>query len=211
MARGLFSSANNFSTSSVITSYPFTFACWFRTSDVNTGETMVNMTELASGDWFDLALAAGGAVRANATDFGTGSGVADTSSVAANNSWHHACGVFQAANSRSAYIDGSSKVTSAVNVNANIGGVDEIQVGWFRSVIGSSLHHIAEVGIWSVALSDEEVASLAEGYSCNLIRSQNLIHHMPLIRNSQDLRGDLVENGTVGVTNHPPIIGVLAA
>ena len=211
MARGPFSPTNNFFTSSVITSYPFTFSAWFNTSNNTISSGLVNTTELPSGDWIDLGIIPGGIVRASSTDFGVDSDGAVSSSGAGNDEWHNACGVFAASDDRAAYLDGSSKGTTSVNIAANIGGMDEIQIGWFRAIgTGPSPHVIAEVGVWDVALTDEEIAVLGKGFSCHYIRPQNLIHHMPLVRRSLDLQGDLTEAGTVLVADHPPIIGAIA-
>ncbi len=211
MARGPFSPTNNFASSTPITAYPFTFAAWVQSSDITTGNEIVVLTELPSGDSHQLIQAIGGTVRVSSVDFTVGSGTANSTASMSNNTWSHACGVFSAANSRSAYLNGGNKETDTNNINANMAGMDEIEIGFFRAVGSDRNLDIAEVGIWDVALSDEEVAALGHGYSCHLIRPQNLIHHMPLMRGSQDFKGDLSENGTVNVASHPPILGAIAA
>jgi hypothetical protein len=66
---------------------------------------------------------------------------------------------------------------------------------------------IAEVGIWSAALTDAEIVSLAKGMTCNLVRPQSLVFYAPLIRNLQDVKGGLTltNNNTATVFNHPRV------
>ena len=66
---------------------------------------------------------------------------------------------------------------------------------------------IAEVGIWNVALTAEEIASLAKGVSCARIRPQSLKFHAPLVRDLIDTRGGLTitNNNAATVADHPRI------
>jgi hypothetical protein len=65
----------------------------------------------------------------------------------------------------------------------------------------------AEVGIWNVALTDAEVASLAKGMTCDKVRPQSLVFYAPLVRSLQDVRGGLTitNNNTATVANHPRV------
>jgi hypothetical protein len=66
---------------------------------------------------------------------------------------------------------------------------------------------IAEVGIWNVALTAAEIASLADGMTCDKVRPQSLVFYAPLVRDLQDVRGGLTitNNNTATVANHPRI------
>ncbi len=66
---------------------------------------------------------------------------------------------------------------------------------------------IAEVGIWNVALTDAEIASLADGMTCDKVRPQSLVFYAPLVRDLQDVRGGLTitNNNTATVANHPRV------
>ncbi len=211
MARGPFNQTDNMSTTSAITAYPFTVSMWLKTPDGSTSDTAWTLTELPTNDSFGIVQLAGGAIRVSSTNFSVNSGSAVTTNTMSNNTWHHACGIWESASSRSAFIDGADKTTETTNVAANIAGMDEIEIGHFRSNTANDGMEIAELGIWDVTLSDAEIASLGKGFSCHLIRPQSLIHHMPLIRKTIDLRGDITESGTVPVIDHPPIIGAIAA
>ena len=66
---------------------------------------------------------------------------------------------------------------------------------------------IAEVGIWNVALTAEEIASLADGMTCDKVRPQSLVFYAPLVRDLQDQKGGLTitNNNGATVANHPRI------
>jgi len=66
---------------------------------------------------------------------------------------------------------------------------------------------IAEVGIWDVALTAAEIASLGKGITCDRVRPQSLKFYAPLIRNLQDVRGGvtITNNGGATVANHPRV------
>jgi hypothetical protein len=67
---------------------------------------------------------------------------------------------------------------------------------------------IAEVGVWNVALTADEIAGLAKGFRCRMIRPQSLRFDLRMIRNLQDLSQGLAMTNTNGATvsNHPRII-----
>jgi len=66
---------------------------------------------------------------------------------------------------------------------------------------------IAEVGIWNAALTAAEIASLANGMTCEKIRPQSLVFYAPLVRDLIDQKGGLAitNNNAATVSNHPRI------
>ncbi len=66
---------------------------------------------------------------------------------------------------------------------------------------------IAEVGIWNVALTAAEIASLADGFTCDRVRPQSLVFYAPLIRDLHDIARGLAitNNNTATVANHPRV------
>lgn len=72
---------------------------------------------------------------------------------------------------------------------------------------GISEGDIAEVGIWNVALTQPEIASLSRGMTCNKIRPQNLVFYAPLVRDLIDTRGRLIitNNDNATVADNPRI------
>jgi hypothetical protein len=63
------------------------------------------------------------------------------------------------------------------------------------------------LAIYSVVLTAAEVASLADGMTCDKVRPQSLVFYAPLVRNLQDVRGGLTitNNNTATVANHPRV------
>ena len=66
---------------------------------------------------------------------------------------------------------------------------------------------IAECGIWNVALTADEIASLADGMTCDKVRPQSLVFYAPLVRDLVDVRGGLTitNNNTATVADHPRV------
>lgn len=195
------------SASSPITgdTFPFTFACWFYQSTLATGVMM--STSPANGNYFGLAVLAAGNVRAIRT--GVGFFDVDTSTTATANTWNHACGVFTAINDRTAYLNAGGAVngTSAGSDTVN---ASDVLIGARRlnGTLGTYYTGlVAEVGIWSAALTAAEIGSLSKGVACRLIRPQSLVFYAPLIRDLIDVRGGLAitNNGTATVANHPRV------
>ena len=66
---------------------------------------------------------------------------------------------------------------------------------------------IAELGVWNVALTAAEIASLAKGMACDKVRPQSLSFYALLARDLIDVRGGttITNNNTATVANHPRI------
>ena len=66
---------------------------------------------------------------------------------------------------------------------------------------------MAEIGIWSAALSAAEIASLAKGMTCDKVRPQSLVFYAPLVRDLIDQKGGLTitNNNGATVAAHPRV------
>ena len=197
-------------TSAPVTSAPLTIACWARRSNVaGNGACFVQLSnlEVLSGGFGLIHNTATNTIRANAQAAGGTAQVAITTSGMSNNTWHHVCGVFASSTSRTAYIDAGNSGTNTASVVPD--SVDNTLVGvsWFGSYSNYADALIAEVGIWNVALTAEEIASLADGFTCDKVRPQSLVFYAPLVRSLQDVRGGLTitNNNTATVANHPRV------
>lgn len=199
----------------VVSVHPLTIACWFRSDDITVGQILmaIHSDDYPGADFWSLACsgdASGDPVSAISGVSLTAFSTAETTTGYSANTWHHACGVFSANNSRAAYIDGGSKGTNSIA--RNVSGVDTTNIGAFNitgvGTFSAMSGRIAEAGIWNAALTDAEVAVLAAGYSPLFVRPQNLIAYWPLIREEdQDRVGgyNLTAYNTPGVSNHPRI------
>jgi hypothetical protein len=64
----------------------------------------------------------------------------------------------------------------------------------------------ADLGMWQATLTSAEIASLANGFSCDKIRPQSLVYYSPLVRDIQDLaRGMTLTDASSTVEPHPRI------
>lgn len=211
MARGPLSTTDRIVTSSVFSAYPLTVAGWVKTSDISSSSnTVFTMAAGGSNDWFTMGLSSGRLSVASRANSGA-TGAALTTTATTDNTWTHFCGIWESATSRTAFINGADKTTDTTNVPVNFGALSETQFGGFRSTTAMTAGVLAECGIWNVALTDAEVATLAKGFGCHHVRCASLVHHVPLIRSNNVLRGNMTVAAGLAVDTHPPIIGAIAA
>lgn len=130
------------------------------------------------------------------------------------NQWQHVAGVFNASNARRVYLNGvpGSPDTTPINVPS----VDRMLIGAWEYFGGRSAYlagAVAEAAIWSVSLTDAEIAQLAAGYSPLLVRPNDLIAYWPLggpfgnnDEDHSDNDYDLTAYGDPTWVDHPPII-----
>lgn len=187
------------------TAAPLTVAAWFWVNSAVANQAIACLTAGDTDDRFVLYTGGGGVFWfVNDTTFSQ----ASNSAGLAANTWHHACAVESATNSRLVYANGNAGSTSTgtrspVAVDEMYVGIDRLNNSFSIPLTG----RVAEVGVWSAALTAAEVRSLSQGVACRLVRPQSLVFYAPLIRTLQDLsRGAAITNGnTATVTDHPRI------
>lgn len=168
----------------VLTAYPVTMAAWFRSDVASSIRTIIAITDAATAQGgIQLLLAAnlvGDPISANVN--GINAAISTTGITVGT--WHHACGIWASATDRRAFIDGGSKGTNTNNATFPI-GTDSTDVGarLQSTIIAFFNGRIAEAAIWSVALTDDEVAQLSRGVSPLRIQSQSLVAYWPLYGN----------------------------
>lgn len=194
-------------TSAPATAVPITFAAWFNT-DRSTGyEVCVSLaqtgllTDHFFGDISNLQIRAaqrGNGVEANAlsASFTTGQ-------------WRLHCVVFETNAARNTFLDGTagSANTSSVSPTATL--VNNFRIGCRTRTTDDGFFDgdIAEVAIWSAALTQAEITSLAKGFCPRRVRPQSLVLYSPLLRNLQDVRQarSLTNNNSASVSDHPRV------
>lgn len=189
------------------TAAPLTMAAWFRKSStsVKNGIFLRNVTGTpADNTVFGFYFGSSSTVRGYVQN--TISFTADFAATGAYsaNIWGHACLVTSSSTSRKIYRDGSNSTSNTSNISPQ--DISVFEIGTFNN--SSSFDgQFAEVGIWNTDLTDAEVASLADGMTCDNVRPQSLVFYAPLIRNLQDVRGALTitNNNTATVANHPRV------
>lgn len=200
--------------STPITAAPLTMACWFYSTNNSAAQVIMSICESVDSDRFQLTAfgnLAGKNIACYVEEAGGNDNTCRTSTGYTVNKWHHAAAVYSSSSSRSVFIDGGSKGTGN-NTSYVPQGINEILIAARRAngAIGTPFFGlIAEVGIWNVALTDDEVLSLSKGFTPSLIRPQNLRFYNRLIRNqNMDLaQGRTLILSNVSVENHPRIYG----
>jgi hypothetical protein len=142
---------------------------------------------------------------------GSSYGVASSTTGYSSGTWIHILGVFTSTTLRAVFLDGSSKGTDTTSI---VGAVSELVLCRRRrnAAIGSmpSGSYIAEVAVWSSALSDANAASLAAGVNPQDIDFANLQAYWPLttVTTNTDVIGsnNLTESTTLTYSaTHPTI------
>lgn len=195
------------------TTLPFTMACWFNPDDV-TGDyaLMSNAENAATFERYRLEArgsAVGDPVRADARNRAGTSGTAATSTSYSASTWQHACAVFASTTSRSAYLNGGGKITNTTNVTiAN--AMNDFSIGrTLNAGSSSNLYNglIAHACMWSVALSDAEVAALAGGDHPLTVQRASIVEYVPLTNSTVMLgTGTLTTNGSPAIGASDPTV-----
>jgi hypothetical protein len=196
--------------SAPVTSTPLTLACWvYKTnvSDSNSGFISITNSLGASSSFNLNHNITNNTIRASVQQAGGAAQVAISTSGLTNNTWAHACGVFESSTSRIVYCNGGN---SGTNTGSSVPeSLNRILIGanWFGALQNYANAIIAEVGIWSAALTADEIASLAKGMTCDKVRPQSLVFYAPLVRDLIDAKGGLTitNNNTATVANHPRV------
>ncbi len=194
---------------------PTTIACWFNPTNVTTSYNVITLGVAGASDQGRLQLNINGgaagdyvaAVTRNSTGATTLSALTTTGYVA--NTWQHACAVFANADSRAAYLNGGSKGTETT-----FQGVATLTLGIFGGAVTTTgvrsnnyAGAIAEVGMWNVALTDDEVATLASGASPTTVQPHLLRGYWPLFDSDGDVdfwnQNNATVVSTVTSSQHP--------
>lgn len=174
MARTL-SSGNNLSRASAVrTSAPLTLAVWFKAASLHTA-ALLSINNGNTTNRFSIGCGSTGSVNVStnaAQGVSAGPWAVDT--------WNHCCGVITASNSRAVFLNGAGKATETTSATPS--GLNRTAIG----VHGTSTQNpfageMREAAVWSVALSDDEVAQLARGIGPYAIQPANLVCYWPIL------------------------------
>lgn len=190
---------------SPVTGVPLTLAAWVRLAAIGASNGVVAVQNTTTSHRFQMSIGGTGTVSAQA---GSPTGaISTTTATVSANVWSHCAAVFPSNSSRTAY---ANAVASVAETTASTPvGVSSVAVGArFNSSFGFFMNGmIADVGIWSAALSADEITSLWRGVSPSLVRPQSLVFYAPLIRDLVDVRGGLAITNTNAATvaDHPRV------
>lgn len=122
--------------------------------------------------------------------------------------WQHQCTRQSNLSSRDAYLNGGNKGSNTTTLSAAI-AVERIALGagWNTSNVLTNFlgGRLAEAAIWSAALDEAEINSLAKGFTPTRVRPQSLVFYAPLVRNIADYRSAtaLTNNNAATAYEHP--------
>jgi hypothetical protein len=187
--------------SAPVAAAPLTIAAWFRKTSTATKNGFFLRASANNANMFGFYFTT--VLRGYVQDNAGSADFAATQSYSAN-TWTHACLVEASTTSRTIYQNaGNSATNTTSRVPTGINAIDIATFGGATNFNGQ----FAEIGIWSAALTQPEVASLAAGMTCDKVRPNALVFYAPLIRSLQDLsRGAAItNNNTATVANHPRV------
>lgn len=198
-------------TSSPLTIHPLTMSCWFYNSDVPVNRCCMSVGNSAATSFHSIILnltsrSVSCITNVSGTVASANNGGTDSYSF---NTWNHLCGVINSSTTRNVFLNGIN-VGSNTSVALTPTGLNSVTVGgrWSSGNIGQLYTgRLAEAAVWNTALTSDEIASLADGISCYLVRPQSLVFYAPIVRNLVDVRGGLTitNNNGATVTDHPRI------
>ena len=173
-------------------SYPLTINCWFYPTLASYGiMNLVSLIQDVAADYHGLRINS----NTNVVQYGTGTiGSAASSASYTTNTWNMATAVGTSATSRTVYLNAGNAGTQITN--RVITTPDRVLMGVSRTYDTPTYEgYLAEVAIWNVTLTTDELSSLYTGTKADKIRPQNLKFYMPLVRNIYDATAS-----TTGIT-----------
>lgn len=164
-----------------VTAVPLSMACWANKPSGTEQGVLISIGDTAADTMFSMRYSSVEDVEVTARQAGT-SGVATSSGAGtAGDAWFHACGVYRTTTSRDAYRAGANKGSNATSITPT--GLDRTYIGFGANSGSTDFHagYVAEVAIWNIALSDQDVADLARGLSPLYVHPESLVLYSPLI------------------------------
>lgn len=181
---------------------PLTIAAWFKAGAGVTGTLCSIGATGAANHFFALALASS-FVMAETRDK-----LVFTSTTYTASTWQHACAVFASASNRSVYLNGGGKQTNTDSATPS--GLNRTSAG--RTTTASPYQYltgsVAEMAIWSTALSDADVTEL-QTKSPLLVQTGSLLAYWPFVRDDVDVEDsyDMTAYNAPTFGDHPDVIG----
>jgi hypothetical protein len=203
--------------SSPVANYPCTMATWYRVNSESLGANMALMAFGASANTSRININYNGTTSPRRAVQVTCNNTANTQGnitffeqTISANTWYHAAVVLASSTDVIAYFNGSPSFNGGTGIT--VSSLDRITIGVRRDTATSTLSTrfdglLADSGIWNVALTAAEIASLAKGIACDKVRPQSLVFYAPLARDLIDVRGGrtITNNNTATVANHTRI------
>lgn len=182
-------------TITLVAGYPFSIVAWAYKDVADVAGAIAGLTDDAT-NLSELIFDAGEGIRASSLfDEAISSGAGSI------NTWTHAAGVWASATSRTAYRDGGNSGTNTSNIAAGTKSVIRIGHG-FVGISDPFPGALAEVAVYNIALSADEIAMLARGVCPLAVRPEALVAYVPLIGRAS-AEPDLIAGGTMTHVSTP--------
>ena len=172
-------------TSGFAPSPPFTLSAWVNLSDNGAVQHILGFSRTTSDLPFyalrvRFDLPAKNYEVAHRSNTST-QGVASASTSFPTGQWVHVAGVFDGAASRTAYVNGANVAADSTSIGAT--SIDQTTAMYSNRNSAPSQYAqgaMAHAAVWSAALTDNEISSLADGCPPSMIRPDNLVRYWPL-------------------------------
>lgn len=187
---------------------PLTISAWFNPTDLAANRAMVEVNVGVEAGC-QLLIRTTGIIRARQAE---ASGLADSSSSGSSVStgvWSHGAAVFASTTSRTVYLNGTAGATATNTIGGDTYTLLTVAARYSASTRGEYFNGaVAEVGVWDVVLTADEITALSKGISPRFIRPASLKAYAPLIGRTSpeiELKGaGLTLSGSAAV-DHPRI------
>jgi hypothetical protein len=187
-----------------ISGHPFTLAGWFRVPNVSKLLTLLRVENSQTGSYHAIYFRGNIDDRAGAISKVGVAAAAKSTTPMIPGQWHHVAGVFEADDLRRVYLDGGSIGTSSSS--RIFDGADQTVLG---NISSSDAVDVAEIAVIDGALSEEQIAILASGFSILCLPSvaRLMTYHDCLRGINRPGVGPVATNsGTPSVTAHPRVM-----
>lgn len=186
MARDFNGSSMRATATAPVTTFPFTASVWFYADDIlfggadkyiwsvaDTGTTNNYISIFISDSTSKIRATynAASTIRTN-----------ESGSTVSINQWNHAVAVYTSSSDIQIYLNGTAG-TNIMAASATPTGIDTESIGALVRTTAAAYFDgkIAEVGVWNVALSQEEISALADAVSPLMVRPASLVKYSPLM------------------------------
>lgn len=142
---------------------------------------------------------------------------AQLTSTPATNTWHAWTSTLSGGTNLKVYFNGTLEDTDtgcAPGATRDVSYVDilgaSLSDGTMPSTNDFTNGQVAEVALWNVALTQDEITALAKGFRPKIIRPGSLIMYAPCVRSLVEMRRGMTlvkKTGTETVTDHPRVFG----
>lgn len=183
---------------------PFSIAGWFQPDGTGVTDVFMALSSnvVATNWWIAGVDAASNKIFAQKRNGASIGSAVSTTTVSAG-TWHHFAAVFASNTSRTVYLDGAGKGTNATSVtdpSHNFLTAALVLNGGPGALPFNG--KLAELAIWSAALTDASAAALAAGVSPRFIGPSFLSFYAPLIGRASP-EPDLIGGNDLTLVNSP--------